>query len=79
VTEGDTAGVAVVVSVSDTAYDIPIVKATREVAVHAGALLADIDRLWDERSVRMGVLRERVAALTVRTGEDAGAARVAAG
>ncbi|GAA3062896.1 hypothetical protein GCM10010464_29010 [Pseudonocardia yunnanensis] len=33
---------------------------------HARPLLADIDRLWDERPVRMGVLQEQVAALTAR-------------
>jgi hypothetical protein len=29
-------------------------------------LLSDIDRLWDERPIRRGLLRERVAALTAR-------------
>jgi polysaccharide pyruvyl transferase CsaB len=33
---------------------------------HAGPLLSDIDRLWDERPIRRGLLRERVAALTAR-------------
>jgi polysaccharide pyruvyl transferase WcaK-like protein len=33
---------------------------------HAGPLLSDIDRLWDERPIRLGLIRDRVAVLTER-------------